>query len=49
MLLMMQTYDNIIKIATGQRNDYTTGCLVDYPYSQDYYKLIATDLSKQQS
>ena len=26
------TYDNIRKIATGQGDDYTTGCLLDYPY-----------------
>ena len=32
---------------TGQGNDYTIGCLLDYPYFKKYYKLIATDLSKQ--
>ena len=26
------TYDNIRKIATGQGDDYATGCLLDYPY-----------------
>ena len=26
------TYENIIKIATGQVDDYTTGCLLDYIY-----------------
>ena len=26
------TYDNIRKIATGLGDDYTTGCLLDYPY-----------------
>ena len=26
------TYDNIRKIATGQGDDYTTGCLLDYNY-----------------
>ena len=25
-------YDNIRKIPTGQGDDYTTGCLLDYPY-----------------
>ena len=25
-------YDNIQKIATGQGDDYATGCLLDYPY-----------------
>ena len=26
------TFDNIKKIATGQTDDYTTGCLLDYNY-----------------
>ena len=26
------TYENIRKIATGQGDDYITGCLLDYPY-----------------
>ena len=42
------TYENIRKINTGQRDDYTTGCLLDYPYFEDSYKMIAVDLSKQQ-
>ena len=43
------TYENIRKIATGQRNNYATGCLLDYPYFKDSYKMIAVDLSKQQA
>ena len=43
------TYDNIWKIATGQGDDYTTGCLLDYNYFSNYYKMIAIDLSKQQA
>ena len=43
------TYDNIRKIATGQGDDYTTGCLLDYPYFKYSYKMIAVDLSKQQA
>ena len=43
------TYENIRKIATGQGDDYTTDCLLDYPYFMDTYKMIAVDLSKQQS
>ena len=27
----IKTYENIRKIATGQGDDYTTGCLLDYP------------------
>ena len=43
------TYENIQKIATGQGDDYTTGCLLDYSYFKNYCKIIATDLSKQQA
>ena len=43
------TYENIRKIATGQGDDYTTGCLLDYPDFMDTYKMIAVDLSKQQA
>ena len=43
------TYDNIRKIATGQGDDYTTGCLLDYPYFTNTYKMIALDLSKRQT
>ena len=42
------TYENIQKIATGQGDDYTTGCLLDYNYFKNCYKMIAMDLSKQQ-
>ena len=45
----IKTYENIRKIATGQGNDYTTGCLLDYSYFKDHYKMIAVDLSKQQA
>ena len=37
---MNKTYENIRKIATGPGDDYTTGCLLDYPYFKDHYKLI---------
>ena len=43
------TYENIRQIATGQGDDYTTGCLLDYSYFADTYKMIAVDLSKQQA
>ena len=35
------------KIAIGQGDDCTTGCLLYYPYFKKYYKLIAIDLNKQ--
>ena len=43
------TYENIRKIATGQGDDYTTGSSLSYQYINDYYKIIAVDLSKQQA
>ena len=43
----LRTYNNIQNIATGQVDDFTTGCLLDYPYFKEYCELIATDLSKQ--
>ena len=43
------TYENILKIATGQGDDHKTGCLLDYIYFKNYYKMIAVDLSKQQA
>ena len=46
---MNKTYENIRKIATGKGDDYTTGCLLNYPYFKDNYKMIAIDLSKQQA
>ena len=27
----LKTYDDIRKIVTGRGDDYTTGCLLDYP------------------
>ena len=29
---VIRTYENISKIATGPGDDYTAGCLLDYPY-----------------
>ena len=42
------TYDNIRKIATDQGDDYAVGCLLDYNYFNNYYKMIAIDFSKQE-
>ena len=42
------TYGNIRKIAKGQGNDYTAGCLLDYTYFKDSYKIISADLTKLQ-
>ena len=44
----LKTCDNVRKTGTGEDDDYTTGCLLDFPYFRKHYKLIAADLSKQQ-
>ena len=44
----LRTYENIWKIATGQGDNYTTGCLLDYNYFNKLNKMITIDLSKQQ-
>ena len=43
------THENITQIATGQEDDYTAGCLLNYIYFKNYYKIIVVDLSKQQA
>ena len=43
------TYDDIQKIATGQGHDYTTGCLLNYFYFKEHYKMMLIDLSKQET
>ena len=45
----MRTYNNILKIAIGQGDDYITVCLLDYNYFNNYYKMIAINLNKQQN
>ena len=44
-----RTYDKIWKVVAVQGDDYTNGCLLDYPCLEKYYKLITIDLSKQQN
>ena len=44
---LIQQYDEIRKISTGQGDDYTTGCLLDFAYFKENNRLIAIDLSKQ--
>ena len=46
---LIKQYDEIRKISTGQGDDYTTGCLLDYSYFENNYRLIAADLSKQKA
>ena len=39
-------YDEVRKVSTGQGDDYTTGCLMDFAYFKNNYRLNAVDLSK---
>ena len=43
----LKTFENIQKIATGQGYDHATGCLLDYNYFKNHYKMIAIYLNKQ--
>ena len=45
----IKQYDEIRKISTGQGDDYTTGCLLDFAYFEKNYRLIAVNLSKQRA
>ena len=45
----IKIHDNIQKIMMGQGEDYITGCLLDYLFFKEYYKMIAIDLRKQQA
>ena len=44
---LVKQYDEIKKTATGQGDDYTTGCLLDYQFFKDHYNIIAVDFSIQ--
>ena len=46
---MIKQYDKVRKVSTRQGDDYTTGCLLDYAYFKDNYRLIAANLSKQKA
>ena len=46
---IIKQYDEVRKVSTGYGDDYTTGCLLDYAYFKDNYRLIVVDLSKQKA
>ena len=43
----IKRYEEITKLTTEQSKDYTTGCLLDYDYIKNHYRLIAGDLRRQ--
>ena len=45
----IKRYKEIRKLTTGQGEDYTTGCLWDYHYIKNHFRLIAVDLSGQKN
>ena len=46
---LIKQYGEVSKVSTGQGDDYTTECLLDYAYFKDNYRLISVDLSKQKA
>ena len=46
---LIKQYDEIRNVSTGYGDDYTTGCLLDYTYFKDNYRLTAVALSKQKA
>ena len=43
----IKRYEEIRKLTTGQGEDCTTGCLSDYDYIKNHYRLMAVKLSRQ--
>ena len=41
----IKQYKETRKVTTGQGEDFTAGCLLDYDYIKNNYRLIAADLS----
>ena len=43
----IKRYEEIRKLTTEQDEVYTTGCLLDYEYIKNHYRLITVDLTRQ--
>ena len=46
---MAKQHDEVRNVSTGEGDDYTTSCLLDFAYFNKNYKLFAADLSKQKA
>ena len=46
---LIKQYHEVGKVSIGKGDDYITGCLLDYAYFKDNYRIIAVDLSKQKA
>ena len=44
---LRKQYDEMRKVSIWYGDDYTTGCLLDYAYFKDNYKVTAVDLSQK--
>ena len=44
---LIKQYNEVKTVSIGQGDDYTTGCLLDYAYFSDNYRIIAVDLNKE--
>ena len=42
----LRKYGEVRKIASGKGDDYNTGCLLDFAYYKNHYKLIACNLKQ---
>ena len=45
----IKQYEEVRKISTGQGDDHTTGCFLDFAYFEKNYRLNAVYLSKQKA
>ena len=45
----LRTFESNQKIAISPGDDYTIGCLLDYIYFKNYYKMITINSSKTTS
>ena len=43
----IKRYEEIKTLRTGQDEDYTVGCFLDYDYIKNHFRLIGVDLSRQ--
>ena len=43
----IKSYKEIKRLTTGQGEDYSTGCLLNYDFIKNHYRLMAVDLSRQ--
>ena len=44
---LIKQYDEIRTVSRRKGDDYIPGCLLDYAYFKDNYRLIAVNLSKE--